>query len=246
MWTALAVPAAAQTIVQVTDDIGQDAVWASDNTYVLNGFVFVDDGAALTIEPGTVVRGKPGQAENASALIVAQGGKIFAAGTREEPIIFTAEADDVSDPFDLILGKAVINTSTGVGSIEGIPTTEPRGAYGGTDGDDAFDIDEGWRGDNQFWCAVQAEEIGDRAGEHEAAPIPRTASPTPLRGSGTPPSSASSGSWFRVTSPAPIPPSSSRRAACRPRCPRPTSSATAPTPSTRARRSATRCPWTAR
>ena len=125
MWTALAVPAAAQTIVQVTDDIGQDAVWASDNTHVLNGFVFVDDGAALTIEPGTVVRGKPGQAENASALIVAQGGKIFAAGTREEPIIFTAEADDVSDPFDLPLGKAVINTSTGAGAIEGIPTTEP-------------------------------------------------------------------------------------------------------------------------
>ena len=259
VWTALAVPAAAQTVVQVTGDTGQDATWTADNTYVLNGFVFVDDGATLTIEPGTVVRGKPGQGENASALIVAQGGRIFAEGTRENPIIFTAEADDVSDPFDLpldtrglwggviILGKAVINTSTGVGAIEGIPTTEPRGAYGGTDdsddsgvfryvsiryggtdigagneingltmggvgsgtvveyveiynnqddgfewfggtvgsrylvsafnGDDAFDIDEGWRGDNQFWLAVQAEEIGDRAGEHDGGTDPEDGQP---------------------------------------------------------------------
>ncbi len=148
VWTALAVPAAAQTVVQVTEAIGQDAVWTPDNTYVLNGFVFVEDGVSLTIEPGTVVRGKPGQGENASALIVAQGGRIFAEGTRENPIIFTAEADDVSDPFDLpldtrglwggviLLGKAVINTSTGVGAIEGIPTTEPRGAYGGSDDSD--------------------------------------------------------------------------------------------------------------
>ena len=259
VWTAFAVPAAAQTVVQVTGDIGQDAVWTPDNTYVLNGFVFVGDGATLTIEPGTVVRGKPGQAENASALIVAQGGRIYAEGTRENPIVFTAEADDVSDPFDLpldirglwggviLLGKAVINTSTGIGAIEGIPTTEPRGAYGGSDdgddsgvfrycsiryggtdigagneingltmgavgrgtvveyvevynnqddgfewfggtvdsrylvsafnGDDAFDIDEGWRGDNQFWFAVQAEEIGDRAGEHDGGTDPEDGRP---------------------------------------------------------------------
>ena len=85
VWTALAVPAAAQTVVQVTGETGQDATWTADNTYVLNGFVFVDDGATLTIEPGTVVRGKPGQGENASALIVAQGGRIFAEGTPREP-----------------------------------------------------------------------------------------------------------------------------------------------------------------
>ena len=34
-------------------------------------------------------------AENASALIVARGGKIFASGTPDQPIVFTAEADDV-------------------------------------------------------------------------------------------------------------------------------------------------------
>ncbi|MCB0260439.1 MAG: T9SS C-terminal target domain-containing protein, partial [Calditrichaeota bacterium] len=55
---------------------------------------------------------------------------------------------DVSDPNDLdlntrglwggviLLGKARINTTLGEGQIEGIPTTEPRGAYGGNDDND--------------------------------------------------------------------------------------------------------------
>ncbi|MBN1448222.1 MAG: T9SS type A sorting domain-containing protein [Bacteroidetes bacterium] len=136
-------------IVQITDaDIDGDVVWSSRNTYILNGFVFVEDGESLTIQPGTVIKGRPGQAENASALIVARGGRIYANGTQEEPIIFTAEADDVTNdndlPFDtrglwggvIVLGKARINTATGVGQIEGIPTTESRGAYGGQDDED--------------------------------------------------------------------------------------------------------------
>ncbi len=139
----------AQNTVNVSDgDINGNVTWTANNTYVLNGFVYVEDGETLTIEPGTVIKGKPGQAENASALIVAQGGKIFANGTPARPIIFTAEADDVSNPNDLpldtrglwggviLLGKARINTATGVGQIEGIPSTEPRGAYGGQDDED--------------------------------------------------------------------------------------------------------------
>ena len=114
--------------VQVTDaDIqaGQDVVWTAADTYILSGFVFVDDGATLTIEPGTVIKGKPGQGENASALIVARGGKIFARGTAQDPIIFTAEADNVEDRSDLpldarglwdgviILGRASLNSAPG-------------------------------------------------------------------------------------------------------------------------------------
>ena len=153
-WTALdeygfVVPKGA--VVEVTDeDIlpGQEVDWTNDNTYLLNGFVFVDDGAVLNIEAGTVIKGAPGQGANSSALIVARGGKIHARGTRSEPIIFTAESDDVDDPDDLpqkmrglwggviLLGKARINTSAGVGQIEGIPSTEPRGAYGGEDDED--------------------------------------------------------------------------------------------------------------
>lgn len=140
-----------QTVVEVTDasiNPGDSVVWTPDNVYLLNGFVFVEDSATLTIQPGTVIKGKPGQAENASALIIARGGKIFAEGTPTEPIIFTAEDDDVNDPFDLpfdarglwggviLLGRAKINVAGGENNIEGIPVTEERGKYGGDNDDD--------------------------------------------------------------------------------------------------------------
>lgn len=140
--------AAVAATVDVTDaDIAPNAnvVWTADNEYILNGLVFVDPGATLTIEPGTVIKGKPGQGENSSALVVARGGKIFANGTAGQPIIFTAESDDVNDLNDLpldarglwggviILGSAGLNSEPGETPIEGIPTTEPRGLYGGSD-----------------------------------------------------------------------------------------------------------------
>ncbi len=137
--------------IQVFDDdikTGDTVLWTSDNVYHLNGFVFVDSGAVLKIEAGTVIKGKPGQGENASALIIARGAKIYAEGTREKPIIFTAEADDLTKPDDIpldasglwggliLLGRARINTAAGEGHIEGIPETEPRGAYGGNNDHD--------------------------------------------------------------------------------------------------------------
>ncbi len=116
--------------------------WTANNVYILQGLVFVNDGQTLTIEPGTVIKGRAGQGENASALIVARGGKIMAEGTAELPIIFTAEADDlagsVADLDDglwggvIVLGHAVLNTVPIEQQIEGIPQTEARGIYGGT------------------------------------------------------------------------------------------------------------------
>ncbi len=127
---------------------GETQTLTKDNTYILDGFVYVEDGSTLNIEPGTVIKGKPGDGENASALIIARGGKINANGTASEPIIFTALDDDVSVPDDLeagdrglwggviILGKAPLNFVEGGGgqaNIEGIPESESRGAYGGND-----------------------------------------------------------------------------------------------------------------
>lgn len=117
-----------------------------DTVYFLNGFVFVNNGQTLTIEAGTVIKGKAGQGSNASALVVARGGKIMANGTATNPIIFTFENDplDGSVPVTtrgqwgglIILGKARLNSSPGETQIEGIPTTETRGLYGGTDDND--------------------------------------------------------------------------------------------------------------
>lgn len=120
--------------------------WEKDKQYVIEGFVFVNDGQTLTIEAGTVIRFKPGQGENASALVVSRGGKIIAEGTQYEPIIFTAEADDLILSVDvnerglwgglIILGNAPINVRGGESSIDGIPLAEPRGIYGGPDEND--------------------------------------------------------------------------------------------------------------
>ena len=92
----------AQSIIQVTDsDITTDTLWTSNNEYVLNGLVFVESGETLTIEPGTVIKGKPGSGAQSSALVVARGAKIYAEGTKEAPIVFTAEVDDIDDLEDL-------------------------------------------------------------------------------------------------------------------------------------------------
>jgi len=116
--------------------------WIADNEYLLDGFVFVNDGQTLTIEPGTVIRARTGQGEHASALIVARGGRIIADGNSLNPIIFTVEGDDLNGSVPLeakglwggviILGNAPLNNRSGEAAIEGIPVSEPRGIFGGT------------------------------------------------------------------------------------------------------------------
>lgn len=150
---AIEIDKAVTPVVNVTpssDGVGT-VTWTKDNIYVLSGFIFVNDGQTLTIEPGTIIKGKPGAGAEASALIVARGGKIMAEGTATEPIIFTSEADEIqpgeivgSIPVTtrglwggvILLGKASLNTIPNVQQIEGIPTTEPRGEFGGTEDDD--------------------------------------------------------------------------------------------------------------
>ncbi len=120
--------------------------WTNDKIWLLDHLVFVNKGQTLTIEAGTVIKGKPGQETDASALVVQRGGKLIAEGTASDPIIFTAEADKLDGSMPLtarglwggviLLGKAKLNSSPGETAIEGIPTTEPRGLYGGNDDND--------------------------------------------------------------------------------------------------------------
>ena len=127
----------------ILSDKTGDKTLTSDKTWILDGFVFVESGTTLTIEAGTVVEGKPGQGENASALVVAQGGKIDAQGTADNPIILTGEGDGAQSNFLtevrglwgglILLGKATTNNATETKQIEGVPSTETRGMYGGTD-----------------------------------------------------------------------------------------------------------------
>jgi hypothetical protein len=142
-------------VVMVEANIVEDAVWETGKTYVLAGRIAVVDGVTLTIEKGVVVKGQAGAGANATALIVARGAKILAEGTAEEPIIFTSVADEIEpgmiespnlSPADggglwgglIILGKAPISVSTNEQNfqIEGIPASDPNGAYGGDVPDD--------------------------------------------------------------------------------------------------------------
>ena len=63
--------------------------------YTMVGWVYVADGAELTIEPGTIIKSSDYDWNNVksatgTSLIIKMGGKIFAEGTREEPIVFTS------------------------------------------------------------------------------------------------------------------------------------------------------------
>ena len=138
--------------VNVTDDISASTTWTADNEYFLDGLIFVNEGATLTIEPGTVVKGLLASnittGDDASALIVRRGAKIEAVGTPTLPIIFTSEEDDVNDSDDLdqrdrglwggviLLGNATNNEPNADTQIEGIPVEDEDASYGGTDDTD--------------------------------------------------------------------------------------------------------------
>ncbi len=134
--------------------ITADETWTSSNVYELKGKVVVESGVTLTIEPGTIIKGAEGTGTLASALVVAQGGKLNACGTAASPIIFTSILDNIEpgqlsgtnlDETDqglwggiIVLGYAPISAADGdnLSQIEGIPATDVFGAFGGSDAAD--------------------------------------------------------------------------------------------------------------
>lgn len=137
----------------ISGKITNPTTWTSDKIYELAGKVIVEN-TTLTIEPGTIIKGREGLGSLASALIIARGAKIEACGTAEKPIIFTSVLDNIKigektgtnlDKFDnekwggvIILGNAPVSAKSGdtEGQIEGIPADEPYGKYGGDDEND--------------------------------------------------------------------------------------------------------------
>jgi len=70
--------------VTITDDdikAGEMKRWTSDNVYILDGLVIVEDGAELRIVAGTVVKAKDGTGSDAAAIVIARVGKILAEGS---------------------------------------------------------------------------------------------------------------------------------------------------------------------
>lgn len=101
-------------------------------TYLLKGWVYIANGATLTIEPGTIIKGDK---DTKAALIVERGGKLMAKGTATAPIVFTSEqAAGNRKPGDwggiILCGKAQNNKAEM--QIEGGPRTK----HGGNDDND--------------------------------------------------------------------------------------------------------------
>ncbi len=82
--------AASADDIDVTGNITVSTLWTADNVYHLKAIIYVEPGASLTIQPGTLIRGN-----TESALVVAKGAQIFAMGTKNRPIIMTSEEDDL-------------------------------------------------------------------------------------------------------------------------------------------------------
>jgi hypothetical protein len=72
----------------VTLDISANQTWYADTVYTLKGFIHVDSGVTLTIQPGTVIHGD--YEVLGSSLFIMPGAKIIAVGTATSPIVFTS------------------------------------------------------------------------------------------------------------------------------------------------------------
>lgn len=137
-WTPQSTTYPATTVDVNPGDITANTTWTSNNVYRLNGgFVYVTNGATLTIQPGTIIRG-----EGKGTLIICRGAKIIAQGTATQPIIFTSNAPAGSRQSGnwgglVITGRATHNLIAGdtAAAEGGIAKALPSGdgRYGGND-----------------------------------------------------------------------------------------------------------------
>lgn len=139
--------------VVVSGEISSNTTWTADKVYELATKVYVTTGATLTIEPGTIIKGRAGTGSLATALVITRGSKLIANGTAAKPIIFTSIEDNIK-PGEInstltkndlgkwggliVLGNAPISAANGdtETQIEGIPGDETFGRYGGSDAAD--------------------------------------------------------------------------------------------------------------
>jgi len=114
----------------VRGSISKDVSWTKDKVYRLRGYVYVEAGATLTIEPGTKIVSNN---DSAGVLVIYKGAKINAKGTATDPIVFTS-AESSPKPGDLG-GLVLVGKATGNGNhanLEG-GVNDAHKDFGGTD-----------------------------------------------------------------------------------------------------------------
>jgi hypothetical protein len=122
-------PTDAQGRVIIEGNITANRTLFAREKYLLKGFVAVQSGITLTIEPGTVIFGDK---QTIASLIIARGGRIEANGTVDRPIVFTSAQPKGQRSYGdwggiVMLGDAPTNkpTDTQIEGVVGFP-------YGGT------------------------------------------------------------------------------------------------------------------
>ena len=81
-----------------------NTILTCDKLYILDKKIYVPNGKSITINPGTLIKGNVnpgGDPAQAVALVVERGGKIFASGSPDCQIVFTATADPMDGTYGI-------------------------------------------------------------------------------------------------------------------------------------------------
>ena len=123
--------ALAYPTVTVKDSISTNTHWTNDQQYLLQGYVYVTNGAVLTIDSGCIIKGDK---NTKGSLIVERGAKLIAIGSATAPIVFTSNQAPGNRTYGdwggvILCGKSPVNWNGNQSQVEG----GPRSLYGGTD-----------------------------------------------------------------------------------------------------------------
>ncbi len=118
--TAAGITSAAN--ISISSDIVTSTTWTSDNVYNLTDQIYVQPGATLTIQPGTLVQSTSG---GGGSLAVCRGAKIYVNGTKDAPVIMTSTSDTLTGWHEgcnewgnlTLMGNGLISASHYKGSL---------------------------------------------------------------------------------------------------------------------------------
>ena len=116
-------------------EISMDQTWTADTIYELRQQVFVNDGATLTIEAGTLIRSSGVNA----AVVVESGGRIMVQGRREAPVVMTCD-EPVGQREAGCWGGLILLGNAPAADADGVVpdlVPETRAEFGGDDENDS-------------------------------------------------------------------------------------------------------------
>ena len=119
----------------IPTEIASDITLDASTQYYINGSVHVREGGVLRIPAGMTIKARNGFA---NFILVERGGQIYAEGTAEAPITFTADNETAEAGYWgglIINGRAVIS-GAGSGTHEAATEVDNNIMYGGSDNAD--------------------------------------------------------------------------------------------------------------